>query len=401
VSFVATLALAGCQKSNSSSSSGSADLPPGAVAVTSASPSLAVPPSDTPRVDLQGKGALALPTFAPIAKAADPGVVTINTVAEEAQGSGGIFSRGGKRREARGLGTGFLLDKDGTVLTNNHVVEGADSIVVQLSNGHQYTAKVLGRDARTDVAVVRIDAKEPLTPLSLGDSDKVDVGDWVVAIGNPFGLSHTVSAGIVSAKGRGREDVPLDPSGYYNFLQTDASINPGNSGGPLLNLRGEVVGVNTAIRGGGAQGIGFAIPINMVKQLLPPLLRDGKIVRSALGVRIVDARTLLPEDRVQLGYKEDVGAIIEAVEPGGGADKAGLKPGDVIVAFEGQSIERGSLLQWLASTAGVGRAVDVRIIRAGKTFDQKVTLGALPEPKVRVARPPRGRQRPPVDDDDE
>jgi serine protease Do len=228
---------------------------------------------------------------------------------------------------------------------------------------------------------VRIEAKE-LRPLPLGDSDGIEVGDWVVAIGNPFGLSHTVSAGIVSAKGRTRQDVPLDPAGFYDFLQTDASINPGNSGGPLLNLRGEVVGMNSAIRGGGAQGIGFAIPMNMIKQLLPMLLRDGHVTRSALGVTIIDVHELSREDRaaLKLGEGEEVhGAVISGVGTGGPADRAGLEAGDIIVAFDGQPIDRSTRLQWLASTDGVGRTATLTVRRAGKLFDQKVTLGQLPE----------------------
>src|SRR5208283_500674 len=174
--------------------------------------------------------------------------------------------------------------------------------------------KVVGTDQPTDIAVVRIDAKD-IRPLPLGDSDAMDVGDWVVAIGNPFGLSHTVSAGIISAKGRTSEDVQLDPTGVYDFIQTDASINPGNSGGPLLNLKGQVVAMNSAIRGD-AQGIGFAIPINMIRQLLPMLLRDGRVTRSALGVRIIDVHQLTSEDRQALDLPQGekiLGAVIEYV----------------------------------------------------------------------------------------
>ena len=312
-----------------------------------------------------------------IAKHADPSVVTIRTTGAEIEPSP-FFSRRAVRHETKGLGTGFIVDKNGVVLTNNHVIKDAEVITVRLSNDREYPAKIVGRDPRTDIAVVKIDEKN-LVPLALGDSDAIDVGDWVVAIGNPFGLSHTVSAGIISAKGRNREDVPLDPTGYYSFLQTDASINPGNSGGPLLNLRGEVVGVNTAIRGGGAQGIGFAIPINMVKQLLPMLLRDGKVTRSALGVRILDVAKLAPQDRAALKMADDAkGALVEYATPGGPAAKAGLKPGDVIVAFEGTPVEGGSL-QWQASTAGVGRTVTLHVTRDGKPFDPKVTLGLLEE----------------------
>lgn len=322
-------------------------------------------------------------SFAPIAKMADASVVTILTIGEETEPSG-PFGRT-RRRELKGLGTGFVIDKDGTVLTNNHVVEGAQVMTIKLSDDREYPGKIIGRDPRTDIAVVHIDAKDKptLTPLALGDSDKTEVGDWVVAIGNPFGLSHTVSAGIISAKGRTNQDVPLDKSGFYNFLQTDASINPGNSGGPLLNLQGEVVGINSAIRGGGAQGIGFAIPIDMVRELLPMLMRDGHVTRSALGVIIRDVHDLAPEDKSALKISGESGAVIESVEPGGPAEKAGLRSGDVITDFDGQSIDRGTRLQWLASIAGVGKNVSVKIARQGSPQDIKVTLGRLDdvEPK--------------------
>lgn len=337
-------------------------------------------------------------SFAPIAKKADPSVVTIYTTGEEENRAGVFGRRSSRGHSQKGLGTGFIVDKEGVIITNNHVIEGAEEITVLLSDEHRYPAKVTGRDPRTDIAVVKIDGAKDLTAIPMGDSDSLEVGDWVVAIGNPFGLSHTVSAGIVSAKGRGGNDVRLDATGYYNFLQTDASINPGNSGGPLLNLRGEVVGMNTAIRGDGAQGIGFAIPINMVKQLMPMLMKDGKITRSALGVVIRDARDLTPDERTKLKLTTDKGAFIQQIEPGGPADKAKLEVGDVIVAFEGQAIERGTLLQWLASTAGVGKTVTVRVVRAGKPLDLRVTLGELKEPK---ARPPQLRPRLPQPDDGE
>jgi len=385
--------VAGCGKRGSSAGGGSTTseaLPSGAVPVPS---ELATPPKSPSTAngapELTKSGPL---SFSPIAKQADPSVVTIATIGEEVEALPG-FSPRRRRREIKGLGTGFVIDKDGTVLTNNHVVEGADVITVKLADDREYPGKLVGRDARTDVAVVRLDAKDhpSFQPLPLGDSDKTEVGDWTVAIGNPFGLSHTVSAGIISAKGRTRDDVPLDPTGFYNFLQTDASINPGNSGGPLLNLHGEVVGINTAIRGGGAQGIGFAIPINMVKQLLPMLLRDGHVTRSGLGIRIRDVRELAAEDRAELKLTDDKGAVIEFVDPRNAADNAGLKPGDVIVEFEGQPIDRGSALPWLASTAGVGKTVTLRVLRQGKAFDLKVTLGELKEseagPKPRRMAP--------------
>ena len=340
-------------------------------------------------------------SFAPIAKRADPSVVTIYTSGEEEGRSGlsGRKSRGSHSQ--KGLGTGFIVDKEGLIITNNHVIEGAEEITVLLSDEHRYPAKVTGRDPRTDIAIVKIDGAKDLTAIPLGDSEALEVGDWVVAIGNPFGLSHTVSAGIVSAKGRGGNDVRLDSSGYYNFLQTDASINPGNSGGPLLNLKGEVVGMNTAIRGDGAQGIGFAIPINMVKQLMPPLLKDGKITRSALGVVIHDVRELSPEEHTKLKIGSEKGAVIRQVEAGGPADKAKIEVGDLIVAFEGQAIDRGSLLQWLASTKGVGKTVTVRVLRAGRPLDLKVTLGELKEPKARAPQLRPHPQQPRGDEEED
>jgi serine protease Do len=373
--------LAGCHKPQPLGDPGT-DLPPGATLVPSgrgalappvpAAPAVAAPAASSATGDLR----VAPLSFAPIAHRVDPSVVTITTVEQQAE----ITPFGRIRpHETRGLGTGFVIDKAGTILTNDHVVGDADTILVKLSDDRELPGKLVATDKQTDVAVVHIDAKD-LKPLPLGDSEQLEVGDWVVAIGNPFGLSHTVSAGIVSAKGRTREDVPLDPSGYYDFLQTDASINPGNSGGPLLNLRGEVVGINTAIKGDGAQGIGFAIPINMVKQLLPMLLRDGRVTRSAIGVHVIDPRQVPAEELRKLGLPEGErvhGALVGDVLTGGPADKAGLQPGDVIVAFEGQALDRSAQLPWLASTTGVGRTVTLRVERGPRLFDVKVTLGRL------------------------
>jgi serine protease Do len=377
----ATLAC-GHKASVSIATDGGVDLPPGATPVSSATLPPAITAAAPPPSGVAVHGEPV--SFAPIAQGADPSVVTISTEGEEVEVS--PFTHRSRPRQTQGLGTGFVADKGGIILTNNHVVENASAIMVKLSDDREFPAKVVGTDPPTDIAVVRIDAKD-LRPLPLGDSDAIDVGDWVVAIGNPFGLSHTVSAGIVSAKGRTREDVPLDPSGYYDFIQTDASINPGNSGGPLLNLSGQVVGINSAIRGGGAQGIGFAIPINMARQLLPMLLRDGHVTRSGLGVRIVDVRLLKPAEREFLKLADGdkvTGAVIEYVAPGGAADRAGLQVGDIITAFEGNPIDRSSKLQWLASTAGVGHSVTLRVLRQGQLFDLKATLTEL---KVDPPRP--------------
>jgi serine protease Do len=376
------LTQAGCKRLPFGGAGESEELPPGAVQVPSAAPTpapsaaprpVAEPLTLTPPVSPSGQSAPM--SFAPIAKRVDASVVTIMTTGEEDEVT--LFGR--RRRETQGLGTGFVVDKDGVILTNNHVVEGADQILVKL---------VVGTDPQTDVAVIRI-AQAGFAPLTLGDSERIEVGDWVVAIGNPFGLEHTVSAGIISAKGRqvdeppderpargGLLERPRDPTGYYSFLQTDAAINPGNSGGPLLDLRGEVVGINTAIRGDGAQNIGYAIPINMVKQLLPMLLRDGHVTRSALGVTVRAARKLAPEDRAQLKIGES-GLVIFGVAPGGPADNAGLVAGDLIVSFDGEATDREEKLKWLASIAGVGRQVTLRVQRDGKPFDLHVTLGLL------------------------
>ena len=309
-------------------------------------------------------------SFAPLARRADPAVATVKARVE------GESPSGRRRVVAEGLGTAFVYDADGLLLTNNHVIEKASDVQVGFFDGRELSAKIVGRDKHTDVAVLRVDERG-LPFLPLGDSDAIEVGDWVVAIGNPFGLSHTVSAGILSAKGRTREDVKgLDPSGYFNFLQTDASINPGNSGGPLLNLRGEVVGINAAVRAN-ANSIGFAIPINMVKQLLPMLLRDGKIRRSAVGVTV---DPLNPIEAGRLKRPDRKGAWVKSVIPGGPAERAGLSPDDVIVGFDGKPISDPNELRWMASIAGVGRVAKVRIARGDRVFDLDVTLGELSQP---------------------
>ena len=283
----------------------------------------------------------------------------------------GILGR--RRCIGEGLGSAFVFDPNGLILTNNHVIDGASEIRVIFGHKPEVSATVVGRDPPTDVAVIRVEDKGlPYVPL--GDSDALRVGDWVVAIGNPFGLSHTVSAGIVSAKGRTNQDVKgLDESGYYDFLQTDASINPGNSGGPLLDTQGRVVGINTAIRAQ-ANSIGFAVPINMVKELLPRLLKDGRIQRSAIGVHV---SAVQPEDAKRLGLPNPSGALLIVIVPGGAADRAGRRPDDVVVGLEGQPVPGPDRLRWLTSLAGVGRTVTLRVIRAGRTFDLKVTLEEL------------------------
>ncbi len=346
-------------------SSGTAPaLPSGALPV-SAIPLL--PPPPTPITPVPAAAAPA--TFADLTSRIDPAVVFVRTLQERRGLSG--------RRQVvgEGLGSAFVFDPNGLILTNNHVIEGASEIRVIFGRKKEMDATVVGRDPPTDVAVLRVEANH-LAHVPLGDSDAMRVGDWVIAIGNPFGLSHTVSAGIISAKGRTNQDVKgLDEAGYYDFLQTDASINPGNSGGPLVDMSGNVVGINTAIRAQ-ANNIGFAIPINMIKELLPTLLKHGKVERSAIGVHV---SALMPEDISRLGLVDEAGAIVRFIAPGGPADRAGLQADDVILAFDGQPLPTPDRLRWVASLAGVGRTVTLRVARGKRTFDIKVTLSALPQ----------------------
>jgi len=274
----------------------------------------------------------------------------------------------------RSLGTGFIIDKDGLILTNNHVVEGTDEIKVTLADKKDFKAEVVGRDSKTDLALIRIKSDSPLVPLPLGDSSKIQVGDWVIAIGNPFGLGNTVTAGIVSAKYR-----QIGAGSYDNFIQTDASINPGNSGGPLLNTAGEVIGINTVIftQSGGSEGIGFAIPVNMAKTLLPQL-KKGKVIRGWLGVMI---QTITPELKDKLGLENENGALVADVSPGGPADKAGIERGDVIVSFDGKDVKEMKDLPYMVAETPVGKRVQVDVIRKGEKKSVSVEIGQLEEGK--------------------
>lgn len=272
------------------------------------------------------------------------------------------------------LGSGFIINKDGFILTNNHVVEKADEIKVKLANEKEFSARVIGRDPKTDLALIRIEPDIPLTPLQFGDSDTLEVGDWVVAIGNPFGLGNTVTAGIVSAMYR-----QIGAGAYDNFIQTDASINPGNSGGPLLNTAGEVIGINSAIfsQSGGNIGIGFAIPINMAKDLLPQL-EKGKVIRGWLGVII---QKITPDLKDKLKLKDEKGALVADVTSGGPADKAGIKRGDVITSFDGKNITNTSDLPYVVASTPVGKNVKVTVIRDGRMKTFQVKVGELEEEK--------------------
>jgi serine protease Do len=330
-------------------------------------------------------------SFSPLAKQASPSVVNISTV-KVVKGRGQMpmpfapndpfrdfFDRFFKDQmpkdfKQQSLGTGFIIDKDGFILTNNHVVEKADEIKVKFSDEKEMIAKVIGRDPKTDIALIKVESDKSFTPLPMGDSDKLDVGEWVVAIGNPFGLGNTVTAGIVSAKYR-----HLGAGSYDNFIQTDASINPGNSGGPLLNTSGEVIGINTAIfsQSGGSIGIGFAIPINMAKDLLPQL-KKGKVVRGWLGVMI---QKITPDLKEKLDLKDDKGALVADVSAGGPAAKAGIQRGDVIVAFDGKPVKDSTDLPYMVGSTAVGKSVAVDLLRKGQKKTFQVKIGELKEEK--------------------
>jgi serine protease Do len=328
-------------------------------------------------------------SFAELAKKASPSVVNISTV-KTVRGREPMpmpFGQGDPFRDfferffrdqmprdfrQQSLGTGFIIDKQGYILTNNHVVEMADEIKVKFSDGKEYEAKIVGRDTKTDLALIKIESDESLQPLILGDSETLEVGEWVVAIGNPFGLGNTVTAGIVSAKYR-----QIGAGSYDNFIQTDASINPGNSGGPLLNISGEVVGINTAIfsRSGGNIGIGFAIPVNMAKDLLPQL-KKGRVVRGWLGVMV---QKITPELREKLNLKDEKGALVADVTKGGPAEEAGIERGDVIVSFDGKEIREMRDLPFVVAATPVDKTVSMELIRKGKKQRFEVKIGELKE----------------------
>ena len=272
-----------------------------------------------------------------------------------------------------GAGSAFFISADGLALTNNHVIEGADKIKVRLADDSELDATVVGRDPATDLALIKADGKGPFSFLPLGDSESLRVVEWVMAAGNPRRLSHTITVGVVSAKGRA---IGLSPetSSFENFIQTDAAINLGNSGGPLVNLRGEVVGINTAIDASG-QNIGFAVPVNTVKSILSQLKEKGKVVRGFLGVRI---RNLDDEAREAFGLATRAGALISDVDADGPADKAGLRKGDVVVAIKGQPVKETR--QVIDTISGImpGTKVDVEVVRDGKPKTLTVTLGERP-----------------------
>jgi serine protease Do len=278
---------------------------------------------------------------------------------------------GGQGPKQRGLGSGVVIDKKGYILTNNHVVEDADEVKVSFADGKTVAGKVVGTDPRSDLAVVKVDGVG-VTPARLGDSEKLQVGEWVIAIGNPFGLDHTVTVGVLSAKNRSNLQ---GGTHFEDFLQTDASINPGNSGGPLVNLDGEVIGINTMIAGIGT-GIGFAVPSSMAKPITEQLINGGKVRRPYIGIRMQD---LTPEMAKGFGKgAPEKGALVAQVEPGSPADKAGAKPGDVIVAVTGQNVQGSKDVQRVILTKKIGDKVDVDVWRDGNKVRLSATTQELP-----------------------
>jgi serine protease Do len=378
----------------------SAPAPAPAAAATAVPPAPVAPPAGT----VVGPLAAPVPVVgnADVASLVDrlkPTVVNITTTstrggpdADEGVPFGFPFGGGpgGGSRQARALGTGFIVDPAGFVVTNAHVVQGADEIKVRLSDERTLPAKVIGRDAALDLALLQIDGATNLSAVSLGDSDGLRVGDWVFAIGNPFGLGHTVTLGITSAKGRSMGGL------YDDFIQTDASINPGNSGGPLFNLKGEVVGIPTAIRQG-AQGIGFAVPVNALREVLPQLRERGAVSRGYLGVRY---QAVTDELAQGLGVTAKRGALVSDVEANTPGAKAGLQPGDVITSVNGAEVARFEDLARLIARHAPGSKVKLGVSRNGRPLELTTTLdprpdrdgdsdgsGSAPGP----ASPPKGR----------
>ena len=295
--------------------------------------------------------------------------------------------RGPGRREEfhqPGLGSGVIIDKRGYVLTNNHVVRGADGVLLRLASKREYQGRIVGADVTTDLAVIQFEPDVPVAVATLGNSDTLRVGEWAIAIGNPFGLDQTVTVGVVSATGRA--DVGI--ATYENFIQTDASINPGNSGGPLVNLRGEVIGINTAIVATG-QGIGFAIPANMVKRVTAQLMDRGKVTRGWIGIAM---EPLTNELAQSFGLREARGAVVARVYPGGPAAAAGIEKNDVVVTFEGVPIEDYRQLQRLSADAEVGKTVKLEIVRNRERRTMQLRVAEAPD-RVSPDRPASPRER--------
>jgi len=376
-----------------------------APATTAEAPRMAAPANQPEPNERSGVTA----SFAPLVKRVMPTVVNVRVVqtvkagfpfgpgpeSEGEEGEGGppmpgpqgdpfeqfrrFFGQGPREFRQRGLGSGVIVSPDGYIMTNNHVVGGADEINVKLMDKREFKAKVIGKDPKTDLALIKIDTKQALPVAELGVSGSAEVGDWVVAIGNPYEFDLTVTAGIISAKGRALG------GNYDDFIQTDASINPGNSGGPLFDVNGKVIGINTAIfsRTGSNAGIGFAIPIDLAKSVMDQLKAHGRVVRGWLGVQIQE---VTPELAQSFGLSQAGGALVAGVEKGGPAEKAGLERGDVIVKFDGREVKDQHSLPALVASTPINKKVSLEIVRNGKRETVGATVGELKEEQVALAK---------------
>jgi serine protease Do len=323
-----------------------------------------------------GRARDGLPELSRLAQSALPAVVGILTTQDERPGRPEgdsmkeFLDRFRGEGSRKGLASGFVIDPRGFIITNAHVIEGASRVQVELGDEQErLPARVVGRDEPSDVALLKVEAGKALAALPLGDSDRLQIAEWVMVVGNPFGLSHSVSVGVISHTGR-TDIAPQGHAGYHDFIQTDASINPGSSGGPIINLHGEVVGIATAINATG-QGIGFAVPINMAKGILQQLREQGRVVRSWMGVSVRELK------RLALG-NGGRHVVVTSVVNGSPAATSGLRVGDVITGFDGQGIPSAARLRWYVSTAGVGRSVSLTVRRSGAERSVRVELGELP-----------------------
>jgi serine protease Do len=381
-------------------------------------PSLVAPASaasaavTTPKTEVPNEARALSHAFSSVAKALGPSVVRIEVEvgAPSADVGGGgpgapdnippmfrhFFEFGpGQGDDApspgpqHGVGSGFIIDSSGDIVTNRHVVQGATKVTVTMIDGNEYPAHVVGKDAQTDVAVVRLDkAPSNLVLARIGDSDKLEVGEWVVAVGSPLGLEQTVTAGIVSGKGRAGRHVQMSGSRVRGYIQTDAKINPGNSGGPLVNLEGEVVGVNTLIQVGAGGAYGFAIPVNEVRHVAQLLIKEGRVRYAYLGLMLTSAKDLDDAQKAKLGRNvPGAGAVVAEVTPGGPAGRSTIRPGDVIQLVDGQKIVGAPDVVDYVSSRDIGATVTLHYDRDGKREHTQVTLGELPNEDIRAQQP--------------
>jgi serine protease Do len=368
----------------------------------------------TPKTEAPNEARALSHAFSNVAKALGPSVVRIEVEVANPRGMGGPHGRmqmpddgdddndvppffrhffqgpnGGGMPEpgpAHGVGSGFIIDTNGDIVTNRHVVQGASKVTVTMNDGKEYSAHVVGKDAQTDVAVVRLEhPPSNLVVARLGDSDKLEVGEWVVAVGSPLGLEQTVTAGIVSGKGRPGRHVQMSGRRVRGYIQTDAKINPGNSGGPLVNLEGEVVGVNTLIQVGAGGAYGFAIPVNEVRRVAQALVKEGRVRYAYLGLMLTDVKDLNDQQKAKLGKAvPQNGAFVAETTPGGPAGKAGMRPGDVITEVNNQKIQGAGDVVDYVSTQPIGARVLLHYMRDGRTAETQVALGELPDEDARA-----------------